>query len=302
MKTKFLPIAAAVVALLFIVGQAAAVGPSKCTGMKFKATGKKTRARAACYVKAGAKHATVDGKCLSKATSKFSASFAKAETQSSCNGGTGDTSALESKVDAFVDDVRDIVISGGSGPSRCDSKKISASVKEASAKSRCYAKGATKGINVDPYCLSKAEAKFSSAISQAELKGGCTHTGQADVLESAVNSFIDDIVSELNPPPPTTTTSSTTTPTSPSTTTTLGPLPSCSTDADCGSSCSSSCGVGLCAGNCDLSHQSGNVCFAFGQCMQGTCSGDVDCPSGTFCIIFAGDEGGGARFCCPPCF
>ena len=299
MKTKWLAIAAPLVALLFVVGQAAAAGPSKCTGMKFKATGKKAQARATCYAKAVAKQAPVDAGCLSKATSKFNARFAKAETQSSCNGGTGDTGAIESKVDAFVDDVRDIVNSSGPGPSKCDSKKISASGRKASAKSRCYAKGATKGININPTCLSKAEVKFSSAISQAELKGGCTHTGQTGVLESAVNSFIDDMVGELNPPPTTTTTSSATTPTSPSTstTTTLGPF--CSA---CASPCGSSCGLGLCAGDCDLSHHPGNVCFAFDQCVAQTCSGDADCPSGSFCVIFSGDEGGGANACCPPCY
>lgn len=295
MKT-FFPITAPAVVLFFVVAQAAAFGPSKCTGMKFKAIGTKARARAVCYARAVAKNAPVDGECLAKATSKFSASVLTAETQSSCNGGTGDTATLESKVDAFVDDVRDIVNEAGPGPSACDSKKISASGKKASAKSGCYAKGATRGTNVDPYCLSKAELRFASAISQAELKGGCTRTGQANALESAVNSFIDDIVRELNPPP-TTTTSSTTTATSSSTTTTLGPPSSC----DCGSPCGSSCGVGLCAGDCDLAHHPGNVCFAFGQCMTQSCSGDAECPAGTFCVTFGGDEGGGATLCCPPC-
>ena len=47
-----------------------------------------------------------------------------------------------------------------------------------------------KGIGVDNFCLSKAETKFSSAISKAELKGGCTHTGQTNALESAVNALV----------------------------------------------------------------------------------------------------------------
>src|SRR5689334_3829671 len=186
MKTKWLTIAAPPAVLFFVVGQAAAGGPSKCTGMKFKATGKKAQARATCYAKAVARHAPVDGGCLSKATSKFSASFARAERQSSCD---GDTGAIDSKVDAFVDDVRDIVNRGGPGPSTCDSRKISASGRKASAKSRCYAKRVTKRINIDS-CLSNAEVKFASAISRAEMNGGCTRIGQSNALESAVNSFI----------------------------------------------------------------------------------------------------------------
>ena len=52
-------------------------------------------------------------------------------------------------------------------------------------------------IDVDSGCLGKAEEKFSSSVSKAEGAGGCTHTGQTNQLESAVNAFIDDAVSEL---------------------------------------------------------------------------------------------------------
>src|SRR4029077_10052627 len=89
---------------------------------------------------------------------------------------------------------------------------------KASNKSKCYAKAIAKGLTVDGNCLSKAELKFSSTVSKAETAGGCTHTGQTNALESAVNAFINDVNAELAPG--TTTTSTTNAAT---TTTTLGP-------------------------------------------------------------------------------
>src|SRR5207249_2618743 len=121
------------------------------------------------YARAVAKAALVDGNCLSKASTKFSASFVKAETQSTCNGGTGDSGTIEMQVDQFVDGVRTIVNSQGPGPSTCDSKKIKASGRKASSKAKCHAKAAKRGTAVDNICLSKAETKFSKSISKAEF-------------------------------------------------------------------------------------------------------------------------------------
>src|SRR5262249_20020167 len=77
----------------------------------------------------------------------------------------------------------------------------------------------------DSTCLSKAEGKFSSSVSKAEGAGGCTHTGQTNALESAVNAFVGDATAELAPSPTTTTTSTSTTTSgssSSTTSTTLG--------------------------------------------------------------------------------
>src|SRR5438046_9379540 len=154
---KWLALALPLVAMFFMVSQAGASVPGKCTSSKFKASGKKAYSRAKCYAKAVAKASTVDGICLGKASAKFSKSFAKAETQGTCNGGTGDMTPIENKVDAFVDDIRDIVNSSGPGPSTCDSKKIKPSGKKANSKCKCHAKAAKQGSGIDNYCLSKAE-------------------------------------------------------------------------------------------------------------------------------------------------
>src|SRR4029077_11220271 len=158
--------------------------PSKCSSSKMKVTGKKASARAKCYAKAVAKGQTVSADCLNKATTKFGSGFAKAEAKNDCLAPNGDSNAIESKVDTFVDTIRNIVNSSAPGPSVCDSKKIAASGKKASNKTKCYAKAIAKGITVDGNCLSKAELKFSSTVSKAETAGGCTHTGQTNALES----------------------------------------------------------------------------------------------------------------------
>jgi len=188
----------AVCALLaFASVTASAATPSKCSSAKLRATSKKASTRAKCYAKAVAKGQMVDGDCLSKASSKFSAGFTRAESKGDCRAPNGDAPAIESKVDSFVDNVRNIVNSSGQGPNRCDSKKIRAAGKKASNEAKCHAKAVAHGASVDSTCLGKAETKFSSSISKAETAAGCTHTGQTNQLESAVNAFIDDAVSEL---------------------------------------------------------------------------------------------------------
>ncbi len=183
---------------LAIVASAAADTPSKCASAKIKATGKKASARAKCYGKAVAKGEPVSTDCLDKASVKFGSAFSKAETKADCHAPTGDSGTIENKVDAFVDNVRDIVNSSAAGPNPCDSKKIQAAGKKAGNKAKCHAKAASKGVPVDSTCLAKAETKFSASISKAETAGpSCTHSGQTNTLESAVDAFINDANGEL---------------------------------------------------------------------------------------------------------
>jgi len=223
MTKRGIAVGVALAALVLITaGPASALGPNKCTSAKLKATGKKAQARAKCYAKAVQKGVGVDPNCLSKASLKFSTAFAKAETRGACIAPSGDSTAIENKVDTFVDTIRSDVNSSGPGPDTCDSKKIAAAGKKAASKEKCQAKAVAKGSGVDPLCLGKAESKFSSAISKAETanQGPCTHTGQTNQLESAVNAFVNDVNGELETA---STTSSTTTTTTSSTTTTTAP-------------------------------------------------------------------------------
>src|SRR5690348_8971821 len=222
MTSRFGRFVLAVCLPLALAASASAAGPNKCSSAKLKATGKKASARAKCYSKAVAKGAAVDPNCLSKASLKFSTAFSKAETKGACLAPNGDEGAIEAKVDTFVDNVRSIVNNDGPGPNPCDSKKIAAAGKKAASKDKCQAKAVAKGTGVDPTCLSKAEIKFGTAVTKAENAGGCTHTGQTNALESAVDSFINDQFNELTANTTTTTTTTTTTNSTTTTTNTCG--------------------------------------------------------------------------------
>jgi hypothetical protein len=94
---------------------------------------------------------------------------------------------------------------------------MKAAGKKAYAKAKCHQKAISKGIVVDPECLTKAELKFAGDIAKADVIGTCS--GTAGELEAQVDMFIATLASTIQPGPTTTTpptTSSTT-----STTTTL---------------------------------------------------------------------------------
>ena len=78
--------------------------PNKCQGAKIKAAGKKQ----ACEIGANAKAVTKGGTAdVSKCTSSFSSSFAKAQASKGGCHTSGDAGAIETKVDNFVSDVVD---------------------------------------------------------------------------------------------------------------------------------------------------------------------------------------------------
>ena len=114
-----------------------------------------------------------------------------------------------------------VVLAGVPGPRKCAAAKIKAAGKKAYAKAKCHQKAITKGIVVDPECLTKAELKFAGDIAKADVVGTCS--GTADELEAQVETFIAALATAIQPGPTTTTapTTSTTTPTPSSTTTTL---------------------------------------------------------------------------------
>ena len=220
--TKHLPgLAFALLALVALGPEADAAQASRCTAAQLKAAGKKASSRAKCYAKGVKKGEQVQMACLDKASTKFSAAYAKATQKPPCLSMVSENT-IEIKVDGFVDQVRTTVNSSAQGPSACDAQKIQAAGKKAAGKAGCYSKQVAKGdAQVDSTCLGKAESKFGAAIDKAENPGtGCTHTGQKMAIEQDVDTFIADLVNELDPPPTTTSTTST------SSTTTTTPPPS----------------------------------------------------------------------------
>src|SRR5262245_28341566 len=98
------------VCALFAVG---AVVPSvvsaqnKCAGTKRKEAGKKANRKLKCWAKGIKKGLQADPNCLGKATFIFSSKWDKAEASQQPCTTNGDKNAIETKVDAFVDDVVD---------------------------------------------------------------------------------------------------------------------------------------------------------------------------------------------------
>ncbi len=83
----------------------------------------------------------------------------------------------------------------------CPSRKVKATGKKAEGKLKCHDKAATRGIAVDPLCLTKAETKFADAFARADATPPCFATGDAPAIEAAVDAFVDDLVTSLRPNP-----------------------------------------------------------------------------------------------------
>ncbi len=101
---------------------------------------------------------------------------------------------------AFVIATSFLVVTAGAATdpaARCTEAKIKAAAKKTSSKLKCHAAAAAKATAVDPSCLMKAEAKFSTAWARAEAKGGCITTGDESAVEGKVDACVADVVSAL---------------------------------------------------------------------------------------------------------
>ena len=131
----------ATVALVVALGGAADAA-SKCSGNKIKAAGKKAGAKLMCLSKGLSKATTPDSTCLAKAEVKFSAVVAKAEskTPNDCLT-TGDTNAIEGKINTLYTDIDNLVADNGGGTANpCDAGKTKAAGKKVAAKLVCHSK------------------------------------------------------------------------------------------------------------------------------------------------------------------
>ena len=90
-----------------------------------------------------------------------------------------------------------IAAAGPDPVDKCVAAKITASGKRFAAISKCRAKAVLAGAAVDSGCLDKAESKFLAAFAKAELRGACTVTGDAAVIDDAVGGCADTINDDL---------------------------------------------------------------------------------------------------------
>jgi hypothetical protein len=87
---------------------------------------------------------------------------------------------------------------------KCAAAKQKAAAKRFSAKLKCWQKATTAtagAASADPTCLTTAETKFDAAIAKAETNRGCVANGQTGVIEDAVDTCVNHIVT-LTPATP----------------------------------------------------------------------------------------------------
>lgn len=173
---------------------------AKCEQAKLRAAGSKTAAELKCHLKAVKKGSPVDDLCLGAAANKFDSTFARAESRGGCST-PGDQGDVEAAVDACVSSILSALGAGSPPPppAACLQAKMKASGKKAQTKFKCWGKAVARGDPVAPLCLTKAETKFAAAFAKAEVKGGCTQTGDAAAVEAAVDTCVDDLVGLLRP-------------------------------------------------------------------------------------------------------
>jgi cysteine-rich repeat protein len=152
----------------------------KCSSGKLKIYGKDVGAKIKCYSKATSKGEEVDPLCLSKAETKTSEAFGKAELKGGCpldGNPAGNLTNTLARVNAYVNLVNTAV--GVAGPNKCQSKKLGAVGKLAAALFNCESKAASKNVAVDQVkCVQKSIDKLTSAFTKEETKSGndCTTT------------------------------------------------------------------------------------------------------------------------------
>jgi len=204
-------------ALCGVATGAHAQAMNKCQGAKIKDAGKKASCLAGLQAKAEATSTTVDPLKVQKCDAKVSAAYAKLESKAGACNTSGDSTAIENKVDAFVNDLVSELATGGATTAKCQGAKIKDAGKKAQCVTGLQAKVAAAGGTIDPVKLGKCQAKVSAAYAKLESKAGaCATSGDSTAIENKVDAFTTDVNNELNVGAATTTTTGSTT------TTTIG--------------------------------------------------------------------------------
>jgi len=207
-------IASALLVLVSVGGGVveAQTGPS-CAAAKKKIAGKKDQKLLTCDSAAVVKGVSPDPDCQLKARNTFSAAWDKAEAKGGCFT-TNDKNTIEGKVDAHVQDLESTLHVTGSTPSKCSSKKFKDAGKKGLCLLLCHGKAQKKGLPLnDPTitaCMQKCRDKFSAAFSKDEAAGDCRTTGDANGVETKIDTFTSTVASMLPTGVVTTTTTTST--------------------------------------------------------------------------------------------
>jgi hypothetical protein len=169
-----------------------------------------------------------------------------------------------------------LALAGPAEASKCAVCKEKAVCKKVCCLLKTDEKAELKGVQVDQLAVQKCKSRFSATFAECESLADCLTIGDTATMEAKVDSFVQDVVNELDPTTTTTTTTTSTTTTS----TTL--FPPCTTpNTACGS-----CVVGgICFALCD--HGCALACIANDNSGV-ACTTDAECtsdPVGPLCIV-----------------
>ena len=169
-----------------------------CAAGKIKAVGK----AAGCLLNLdgrGAAGQTIDPAapqaCKDRIGATLRGAFARDETRGGCLT-SGDAGAIESKIDAFVDDVDGALAVGT--PNACQSAKLRAAARETGCLLGLRAKAAT-GTTLDAARVQRCKDRLggpAGTFTREEAGGGCATNGDAGTIEGKVDAFADDVVAE----------------------------------------------------------------------------------------------------------
>jgi hypothetical protein len=89
---------------------------------------------------------------------------------------------------------------------KCTAGKTKCVMKKTTGLLQCHVKAEATGLAVDPSCITKAEDKFDGGavptkgcFEKLEAKGGCMTQDDTAAVETLVDTFVDDIVTDLDP-------------------------------------------------------------------------------------------------------
>ena len=154
-----------------------------CEGVRRR----KAAAEAKCHSKAVAKGNTsaLQG-CVGTAQSTFSGAYSKATNAGNCRTPTG-AGTVEMKVDALIADLDTTLVGGSTMASKC------------TAKLRCDAEAASKGVMPSSKCLQAADTTFTGAFGKATKRSGYLTSADVTTVEGNVDSFVNDLAATLAP-------------------------------------------------------------------------------------------------------
>ncbi len=166
-----------------------------CQGSKIKDAGGKASCLLKLQVKVATFGGTINSTDVTRCRAQMGEKFMELESHGGCST-TGDSTAIESKIDAFVDDVTTELSVGG--PNKCQGKKIDHARKKMICLVHLEASFVSKGKAVRPTSVKGCDAKVRVGFEEREERHDCNTTGDATAIENKVDAIVDDITTELN--------------------------------------------------------------------------------------------------------